>query len=59
MLSKTLGNLTLVEIISRRDMSEEIVKNRLEPFNNYRTPANVKEKEGSYTNNDNRDEEHY
>ena len=40
-------------------MSEEIVKNRLEPFNNYRTTANVKEKEGSYTNNDNRDEEHY
>lgn len=59
MLSKTLGNLTLVKIISRREILEEIVKNRLEPFNNYRTTANGKEKEGSYTNNDSRYKEHY
>lgn len=44
MLSKTLGNLTLVKIISRREILEEIVKNRLEPFNNYRTTANGKRK---------------
>ena len=59
MLSKTSGNLILVKIISRREVLEEIVQNRLEPFNNYRTTANGKEKEGSYTNNDSRYEEHY
>lgn len=59
MLSKTSGNLILVKIISRREVLEEIVQNRLEPFNNYRTTANGKEKEGSYTNNDSRYKEHY
>ena len=59
MLSKTSGTLILVKIISRREVLEEIVQNRLEPFNNYRTTANGKEKDGSYTNNDSRYEEHY